>query len=183
MQGQITERHFYQYLKCPSWVYYYAHLMEQKPHDALLAKLVDGGLIEEKERALIKSREDLAEVTAEDPEEAFRQTLTFMKEGRQTIYRGTLLDRHWVAHPDLLERVEGKSKVGLYYYVAADIKHARHLREEFILQGCFYADLLERIQGVRPKQGYVVTPDGDVRDFLIDEEEANYRLALDEIER
>lgn len=36
---------------------------------------MDDGLIPEKERELISDRADLEEVTAEDPDEAYRQTL------------------------------------------------------------------------------------------------------------
>jgi uncharacterized protein len=182
MPRLITEQSFYQYLKCPSWVYFDAHALEGKPHHALLSMLADGGLVPEIERAVLKDRE-LAEVTAEDPESAFMQTLAFMREGRQTIYHGVLIDAHSVGHPDLLEKVEGRSKLGDYYYVAADVKHSRHARDEFKFQGCFYAELLERVQGVKPKQGYLVTPDGEILPYLIDEFEAKYALALDDIER
>lgn len=183
MRGSITEKTFYQYLKCPNWVYFDAHASEARPHDVLMSKLQDDGLISEKERELLGGRQDLVEVTAEDPDEAFRQTLAFMREGRQTVYHGVLIDKHWVGHPDLLEKVEGRSRLGDYYYVAADMKRSRFLRDDHKFQGCFYAELLERIQGVKPVQGYVVTPDRNVLPYLIEEFEAEYELTLTEIEK
>jgi len=177
----ITEKTFYQYLKCPNWVYFDAH-GDTRAHDPLLGKLIDEGLIEEKERQVIASRPDVAEVLAEDPERAFEQTLAFMRDGRQTIYHGVLVDRHCVAHPDVLERVEGRSRFGNYYYVAADIKRARELRDDFKFQGCFYAELLHKVQDTKPLQGYVITPEGTVLSYLIEEFEATYKLALDDIE-
>ena len=183
MQSLITEKSFYQYLKCPHWVYFDAHSIEQKTHHHLLHKLADDGLIAEKEWEIICDRTDVAEVTAEDLDEAFLQTMKFMRQGRQAIYHGVLLDRHYVGRPDLLEKVEGKSALGNYYYVAADIKHARELRDDFCFQGCFYAELLRRLQGVRPVQGYVITPERQVLSYLIEDFETEFTLTLDKIER
>ncbi|OGL94872.1 hypothetical protein A2348_05285 [Candidatus Uhrbacteria bacterium RIFOXYB12_FULL_58_10] len=179
---QITETTFYQFIKCPNWVYFDAHTIEEKPHDPLLLRLMQDGLMDDVKQRAISDRPDLAEVDAEDPDEAFRQTLAFMREGRETIYRGVLIDKHWVGHPDILARVEGSSRLGSYYYVAADIKRSREVRDEFKFQGCFYAELLSKIQGTKPTQGYVITPDGDALAYLVNEFEAQYKLTLDEIE-
>ncbi len=183
MRGALTENTFYQYLKCPNWVYFDVHAPETRPHDALMRKLQDDGLILEKEREVISDRNDLAEVTAEDPDEAFMSTLAFMREGRRTIFHGVLVDSHWVGHPDMLERVEGRSTLGDYYYVASDIKRSRFLRDEHKFQGCFYAELLEKVQGVKPVQGYVITPDREVLSYSIEEFEAQYELTLTQIEK
>ena len=183
MPRLITEQTFYRFLKCPNWVYFDAHSDDPQPHDPLMSLLIDNGMIEEKQRALLQTKDDVAEVTYEDPEEAFSQTLQFMHEGRQTIYRAVLVDQHWIGHPDVLEKVEGRSKLGDWYYVAADFKGTREVRDEFQFQGCFYAELLERIQGVKPEQGYVMTPDGTVLPYLIQAFEAEYKLTLDDIER
>jgi len=183
MPRQITEKTFFKYIKCPSWVYFDATKEGGAPHHPLLARLADEGLLQEKERELVKDRPDVVEVTAEDPEEAFRQTVSFMRDGRETIYRGLLLDGHWVGHPDVLIKVEGRSRFGNYYYVAADVKRSREVRDDFKFQGCFYAELLERIQGTKPTQGYVITPDGVALTYQIEEFESAYKLTLDEIER
>ncbi|MBI4437603.1 TM0106 family RecB-like putative nuclease [Candidatus Uhrbacteria bacterium] len=183
MHPAITEKTFYQYLKCPNWVYLDLHAFEPRPHEALLSRLQDDGLLPEKERELLTDRQDTAEVTAEDPDEAFTQTLAFMREGRHTIYHGVLVDKHWVGHPDILERVEGQSRLGHYYYVAADLKRTRFVRDDHKFQGCFYAELLERVQGVKPVQGYVMTPDREVIPYLIEEFEAQYEITLTEIEK
>jgi predicted RecB family nuclease len=183
MFSKITEKTFYQYIKCPTWVYFDVHENETRLHNALQARLVDDGLLEENELEIISDREDVAKVTAEDPEEAYRQTLGFMREGRQTIYRGVLVDKHWVGHPDILEKVEGKSHLGEYYYIAADMKRSRYLRDDFKFQGCFYAELLEKVQGVKPVQGYVLNPDKEAMEYLIEDFESEYKLTLSEIEK
>lgn len=183
MLARLTEKTFYQYIKCPNWVYFDVHALERNVHHPLINQLIDDGLIEEKQRELISDREDLVEVTAEDPDEAFHQTLTFMREGRQTIFHGVLVDQHWVGHPDVLEKVEGRSRFGAYYYVAVDLKRTRFIRDDHKFQGCFYAELLERIQKVKPVLGYVMTPDKQVLSYAIADFEGAYTLTLDEIEK
>ena len=183
MSRQVTDKSFYQYLKCPSWLYFDIHHDEERPHDPLMKKLQDDGLIEEMAREIVSDRPDLVEVTAEDPEQAFEQTLAFMREGRETIYGGALLDKHWVGYPDVLERVEGRSNFGDYYYVAADIKRSREVRDDYKFQGCFYAELLERVQKTKPVQGYIITPDKNVLAYMIEEFESEYKLTLDAIEQ
>lgn len=183
MSRHISESSFYRYLKCPEWVYFDAHNPEDRPHEVLLDLLLKDGLVDEFARRAISDRKEVMEVTAEDPEEAFRQTVAFMQEGRQTIYRGVLVSGHCVGHPDVLERVEGKSHFGSYYYVAADIKRAREVRDEYKFQGCFYAELLGKLQGTKPVNGYVITTDGAVLEYAIEDFEHEYRIVLDDIER
>lgn len=182
MPRRITEQTFFKYIKCPSWVYFDATKIGM-PHDPLLGRLLDEGLLPEVARTVVGDRPGLVEVTAEDPEEAFRQTVAFMREGRETIYHSVLVDGHWVGNPDILAKVEGRSRFGNYYYVAADIKRSRDVRDDFKFQGCFYAELLERIQGTKPTQGYVITPDNVTLAYQIEEFESAYKLTLDEIER
>ncbi len=183
MFSTITEKTFFHYLKCPNWVYFDAHHGQKRMHNALMQKLAADELVDEKKVHLISDRQDIVSVQAEDPDEAFEQTLVFMREGRQTITNGLLVDKHWVGHPDLLERVEGTSRFGNYYYVAVDIKRSRYVRDDFKFQGCFYAELLERIQQVKPQQGYVINPDGEVMTYAIEEFEHHYKLNLSEIEK
>lgn len=181
MRKRLTEKTFYHYLKCPSWVYFDAHEAE-KTHDALLAQLMDDGLILEVQRDLLKDR-GFVEVEHEDQEEAFVRTLELMKSGEQTILRGVLIDGHWVGHPDVLERVEGHSQFGDYYYIACDMKRDRQLKDIYKFQGCFYAELLERVQGTKPTRGYVTLPDGTTLGYEIESFETEFHLTLEEIER
>ena len=183
MLSRITEKTFYQYIKCPNWVYFDVHAFEKRVRDPLMDRLIDDGLLDEKQREIVSDRADMVEVSAEDPDEAFRQTLEFMREGRQTIFHSVLIDKNFVGHPDLLEKVEGRSNLGDYYYVAVDLKRSRFLRDDHKFQGCFYAELLERIQGVKPVQGYIITPDKIVLPYLISEFEGEFTLTLSEIEK
>lgn len=182
MPRVITERSFYKYLKCPSWIAHEAkeeHLVE----DVLRVKLQQDGLLREKHLALLASR-PMVEVVSDDLDDAAMKTLAFMEEGAQTIYRPVLQHGHWIARPDVLERVEGKSNFGDYYYVACDIKRSRRLKDEYCFQGCFYAEVLRTVQGRKPVQGYVMHGgDGAVEGYLLEEYATRYQLTLDAIER
>jgi predicted RecB family nuclease len=179
---QLTEKHFYKYIKCPLWLYFDTHEEEHRLHDPLVDRLQEDGLLDEVQRQMLDGR-DYAEVEIEDVEEAYLKTLELMKQGVQTIYHGVLVHGHWVGRPDLLEKVEGKSRFGEYYYVACDIKRTRRPRREHMFQGAFYAEILRYLQGVKPVQGYVITPDGEVKKYLIEEFETAFHLSLDQIER
>lgn len=182
--NRLTEKTFFYYAKCPKWVsrdiVHGAHL------DALENRLLDDGLLPEMMERLVAVRGAYEVVRDEDVNDAFQRTLAYMRQGAQTIYGGALVDGHWVARPDLLERVEGNSILGNYYYVAVDIKRLsdpRSLREEHKMQGAFYAELLERVQAVKPTSGYIMSPTGVVMRYDLERFEAEYRLTLDRIER
>lgn len=181
MPKRITEKSFYKYLKCPSWI---AHEAKEEAlvEDALRAKLQDDGLLHEEQLKLLSGRR-IVEVVTEDTDEAVQKTLEYMHRGEQTIFRPVLTHGHWVARPDILERVEGKSDLGSYYYVACDIKRSRRLKDEYCFQGCFYAELLGRVQGTKPVQGYVMHTNGEVESYLLEEYSTKFHLTLDAIER
>ncbi|MEK9131184.1 MAG: TM0106 family RecB-like putative nuclease [Patescibacteria group bacterium] len=181
MSKRLSEKTFYHYLKCPSWVYFDAHQAE-KTHDALLTRLIDDGLLPEMQRELLADRQ-FVEVENEDPDDAFLRTLELMKAGEQTILRGVLIRGHWIGHPDILERVEGNSGLGNYYYIACDIKRDRHIQDVYKFQGAFYAELLGLIQATKPTQGYVMSPEGGVQSYFLDEFESEFKLTLEEIEK
>lgn len=180
MSAKITEHSFYQYLKCPSWVAQDAKAGQKE--DSLRRRLQEDGLLPEVERKILASRK-VVEILAEDLDEAALETISEMKKGTQTIYRGVLMVDRFVARPDILERVEGKSALGGYYYVACDIKRSKHLKEEYKLQGCFYAEVLNLIQGAKPVQGYIMQTTGQVESYLLEDFATRYQLTLDAIER
>ncbi len=180
MKPRITDQTFYKYLKCPSWI---SRELERNEslRENLLEKIQDDGLLSEHERALLTDR-DYVEVTSDDIDEAAQETLELMKKGAETIYKGVLVHENWVGRPDILERVEGKSRFGDYYYVACDIKRSRHLKDEYKFQGLFYAKILGRLQGHEPVMGYVLHADGYVESYLLEDFDTQFHLTLDAIE-
>lgn len=179
---RVTPLHFYQYLKCPSWVWLdaFGDAEKRRRIHPLSEKLWRQGLLHD---AGLVPNKQFVTVGEDDLDEAAVHTLELMREGAHTIYHGVLLDKNWVARPDILERIEGKSVFGNYYYVACDVKRARALEDVHRFQGVFYAELLEAVQGMRPVQGYVLTPDGIALSFLIADARAGFHMVLGDIER
>jgi len=103
-------------------------------------------------------------------------TLEFMREGVPYIYQGVLMDDDMVGIPDLMERVEGKSRWGDYHYRPLDIKLASTLNEGYRLQVMSYMALLEAIQEVRPTGGLLLRlpPDERTDDLYYHEEPVDF---------
>ncbi|MBU0613657.1 TM0106 family RecB-like putative nuclease [Patescibacteria group bacterium] len=176
---KITQHTFYKYLKCPSWIE--KEMDRGEVVDELRTKLLDEGLLRETELGLLEGRE-YVEVDMPDLDEAAQKTVELMKQGVQTIYHGILIDGHWVGSPDLLERVEGKSEFGNWYYIACDMKRSHRLKDEYKIQGAFYAEILHKIQRVRPARGFVMHTDGRLDDYDIDDVYTQFHITLDAIE-
>ncbi len=165
-QYKITDQAFFKYLKCPAW--FQKDLEEGDKRHAIMSLLQEEGLLKHKRLALLgKDPSEYVEVTADDVDEGSRETLEHMKNGVQTIVGGVLAVDHFVARPDVLERVDGRSDLGDWYYVAIDFKRSSTLKEEYIYQGVFYAYVLRMIQGLRPHKGYVVHASGERSSFVI----------------
>ena len=121
----------------------------------------------------------------QDLDEAFLATLELMKKG-VNIYHGVLMSEHWVGIPDLLEArpVEKgmKSVFGGHYYVVYDIKSGQELKDEYKFQLAFYSVILERIQGVLPREAYMINSMGEERLFVVDDFLDVFHLTRDRIE-
>ena len=105
----------------------------------------------------------------------FEITLGLMKEGVKTIYQGVLIDGDLVGIPDLLERVEGESKLGAWHYRPVDIKSASKSTQGHRLQVMAYCALLEAIQGLRPEGGLMLNA-------AVEERAAGERYQLETVE-
>ncbi|MDP3985492.1 MAG: TM0106 family RecB-like putative nuclease [bacterium] len=179
---QISAGHIYQYLKCPSWLWLDAFENREKRTriQPLGELLMRQGLLEA--HHLLRNR-DFVYVAEDDLDAASQKTLSLMRQGAPVIYKGVLLHGSWVARPDVLERVEGRSVWGDYYYIACDLKSARQLEDVHRFQGVFYALLLEKLQNARPVHGYVMHADGTVSSFLIEQNLPHTHAILEDIER
>lgn len=91
-------------------------------------------------------------------------TRAAMAEGVDAIFQATLLRAPFVGHADFLLRVPGASRLGDFHYEVADTKLAKSNRAKFMVQLCFYADLLEGEQGLMPGQLHVVLGQLDERE-------------------
>jgi uncharacterized protein len=116
--------------------------------------------------------------TPEQLRDAEAATFEAMRAGADVIFQATFFDGHWRGHADFLYRTDRPSPVlGGYSYDIADTKLSRGVKAAAIIQMCVYADLLERLQGVKPETVYVVTGDGVEHPHRLADYAAYYRYA------
>jgi uncharacterized protein len=96
------------------------------------------------------------------------QTERAMREGHDVIFQAALLRPPFYGRADFLRRVDEPSALGAWRYEAVDTKLARTPKAKFLLQLCFYSDLLNQLQGAEPRLMHLV---------LGDQTEHTYRLA------
>lgn len=180
----LTGEHFYKFFQCPHWLWYdvYGDQVKKGRVPPLIEMIYQDGIRHERE--IIKSRkfEEIKTELFKDLEEAFLATMELMKKG-ENIYHGVLMDGHWVGIPDLLETREGKSNFGNHYYVVYDIKSGKEMKDEYKFQLVFYSLILERLQGVLPKEAYIINADGEERAFQIDDFLDYFHLTRETIEK
>jgi uncharacterized protein len=103
-----------------------------------------------------------------EPAELAALTERAMREGHDVIFQAALLRPPFYGRADFLRRVEEPSALGTWRYEAVDTKLARTAKAKFLIQLCFYSDLLGQVQGAEPRLMHLV---------LGDQTEHAYRLA------
>src|SRR3954454_2621588 len=112
------------------------------------------------------------------------RTLQAMRDGAEIIYQGILFDgERWRGYSDFLERVDIPSSLGPWSYEVADTKLARRVKPYFLLQLCFYSELLAGVQGRRPDWMHVVLGTQARENFRLAEFSAYYRSVKDQFDR
>ena len=190
---KLTAEHFYKFFQCPHWIWYdiYADAKKKKRVPPILEILYKSKLSNSTESLKrFKEFEQIKREQFKDIEEAFLATLELMKKGKN-IYHGVLMTENWSGMPDLLEARPlpqgqgklGKSEFGDWHYIVYDIQNTLDLRDEYKFQLVFYSLMLERLQGVRPKEAYVMDPDGNIRSFLVNDFTEQFNLTREKIEK
>src|SRR3989338_9618620 len=174
---RLFAEHFYKFFQCPHWIWYdvYEDAQKKKTTPPVIDLIYKGkvGNAAEKIRAH-KKFEEIRPELFHDIEEAFLATLEMMKQGKN-IYHGVLMHGDWAGIPDLLEArpfdsTQGKRSVlGDWYYVVYDVQASLDLRDEYKFQLIFYSLILERLQGVRPEEAFVIDGNGNIRSFMVDD--------------
>ena len=75
-----------------------------------------------------------------------------MQAGHDVIFHAVLAHADFWAQAAFLVRVDATSVFGDYAYEVWETKVARAVKPESLIQLCCHADLLEALQGCRPKQ-------------------------------
>jgi uncharacterized protein len=117
-------------------------------------------------------------------ERGAERTREAMRGGAEIIYQAVLFDgRRWRGYADFLERAPAPSGLGGWSYEVADTKLARRVKPYFLLQLCFYSELLAAEQGTEPKLVHVVLGTHARESFRLDDFAAYYRSVKDRFER
>lgn len=158
----VTPSLFYQHATCPHWIWHdrFSDPKRKGEVPALAQKLLDQGVVHEAE--YVKGLA-LSPVVASDVQSAVETTRELMRQGAELIYQGAIETEVdgvvWRGRPDLLEKRKGRSHLGGHFYVPVDIKSSHSIHKEQQLQLTFYALILERVQGVRPKEAAIINVD------------------------
>ncbi|MBX4211389.1 MAG: TM0106 family RecB-like putative nuclease [Candidatus Yanofskybacteria bacterium] len=182
---QLTAEHFYKFFQCPHWIWYDIYGDETKKKEiSPLLEMIYRGKVENAGEVLkgFKQFEEIKPELFKDLDEAYMATLELMKQGKN-IFHGVLMHKDWVGIPDLLVAKPGKSVFGPWQYVAYDVQHSLDLRDEFKFPLVFYSLILEQAQGSRPKEAYVIDPQGNERSFLVSDFVDQFHVTRDEIEK
>lgn len=106
---------------------------------------------------------------------AVARTEEALRGGADVVYQATFLQDGLRGHADFLFRVDRPSRLGEFSYEVADTKLARRAKPYFILQLCFYSELLAAVQGVEPERIHVVLGNEEQRTFRLAEFSAYFR--------
>src|ERR1700730_2654917 len=88
--------------------------------------------------------------------EQVQETLACMHRGLEVIAQGSIAFGRWFGRPDVLRKVQKKSRLGDWSYEVYDCKLARETKATTILQLAMYSAVLAELQGEPPESMYVV---------------------------
>ncbi len=112
------------------------------------------------------------------------RTLEAMRAGVEIVYQGVLFDgERWRGYSDFLERVEIPSALGGWSYEVADTKLARRVKPYFLLQLCFYSELLAAMQQREPEWMHIVLGTNARESFRVAEFTSYYRTVKEQFGR
>ncbi|MFZ4440184.1 MAG: TM0106 family RecB-like putative nuclease [Syntrophales bacterium] len=104
----------------------------------------------------------------DDLDVAVATTKDAMRAGADIIYQAALWEGCFIGHADFLRRVATPSHLGNFSYEVIDTKLARSAKASYLIQLCFYSELVANIQGREPLMMHIV---------LGDRREVSYRHA------
>lgn len=180
----LTATDFYRYLQCPHWPYWerFGDPNERRPLTEFEEQRLADGLDHE-ERVVASQYGSFEAIQLDSPEEGAQKTLELMRQGVPVIYQGWLVDGDWQGRPDILERHEGESAFGNWYYVPVDIKRAHELKKEHVFQLLFYSVLLDKVQHRFPPHPAILNSDSERLEIEPEQYLAEFRDVAAKLER
>ena len=117
--------------------------------------------------------------TALSLDQRIAATKQAIQDGAEVIYQGSLQRDNLIGHADFLLRADAKGPDGRWLYEVADTKLARTTKAKFILQLCFYSDLLSDLTGQLPHHMHVELGSGKRETFKVADYVYYYRQLLE----
>jgi predicted RecB family nuclease len=162
---------------------YLAHLIAEGHEVVEIESGLDLDVEDEDEPGLDDSGSGDSERGLDGLRRGAARTVEAMRAGAELIYQGVLFDGlRWRGYSDFLQRVERPSELGSFSYEVADTKLARRVKPYFLLQLCFYSELVEAIQGRAPERMHVVLGTRESQSFRVAEYAAYYRSVKSKFE-
>lgn len=182
----LTDQDVYRYINCPHWPYWerFGDPAERRPMPADEEERLGDRLLTNQE-LIHRLFSDVHEVTTDNLDEGCEETLRLMQQGVTIISRGYLREGNWCARPDILERVEGESVFGNWYYIPWSIRRGHEMKKEYKGELMLDAALLEQIQNRFPREPGTIAIDGQRYTFDASEtvtEWQDIKAALERIE-
>ncbi|MXX20592.1 MAG: TM0106 family RecB-like putative nuclease [Cenarchaeum sp. SB0661_bin_35] len=131
---------------------YHVDPSKKDPPDSFQQLLADMG-VEHEAEVIETEYPGIEKVSYKTPEEGFMGALQSMTAGTEAIVGLPIYympEGMW-GYPDLLEICEGKSVFGSHHYTVREIKLAKNISEQHVIQAAFYAMILGRIQRRKPE--------------------------------
>ena len=135
----------------------------------LLNALAKKGLVHEQQQMQKFLDQGLAviEISGKDNAKKYTDTINAIHQGADVIVQARLQQDNLAGAADFLVKVDTPSQLGNYSYTVWDTKLATASKPKFLVQLCCYAQMLETIQGVLPKNVCVALGNGEYENFLL----------------
>jgi uncharacterized protein len=121
------------------------------------------------------SGKTVVEISKGSTNGAVAQTIDAIQKGADIIYQARLELAPWNGWADFLIKVDKPGKFGNWSYEVMDTKLSKETRAGAILQISLYSEMLEQLQGCRPKYMHIKNPAGE-HHYRVDDFAAYYRL-------
>ncbi len=152
------------------WCDAFAPPEEREPENKFMHLLFERGIQHEK-----NVRADLYKDAVEIPllsfETGFKQVLDECKKGAKVLTGAPLffLPEDMYGITDVIERRNDHSSIfGDHYYVVKEIKSAKHIKHEYIMQCTFYTYLIGKVQGYTPTKFYLINREQEEFEYEYD---------------
>jgi len=172
------------FLLCPSIIKYDIQNLEKplkKAEDDEYSKILQQKGFEHEKNYLSELKNkftnviDIEEISHNSRQQALENTLSAMSQGVDIIFQAFFQVDNRIGHVDFLKKVEKPSKFGNYSYEVIDTKLANNAKPKFIIQLCFYSDLLQYFQGTVPDYIHLKFGNGRQKSFYLQDYYSYYK--------